>query len=55
MRSLQNRIPRLRALAARIAERPNVATYLASTRRIPFNEDGVFRHYPELDRASDKR
>ncbi len=28
---------------------PNVATYLASPRRIPFSEQGVFRHYPELD------
>ena len=29
---------------------PNVAAYLASDRRIPFNESGIFRHYPELDR-----
>jgi glutathione S-transferase len=28
---------------------PNVAAYLASDRRIAFNEDGVFRHYLELD------
>ncbi len=41
--------PRLRALAERVAARPNVAAYLASQRRIPFNEDGIFRHYPELD------
>ncbi len=27
-----------------------VAAYLASPRRIPFNESGIFRHYPELDR-----
>jgi glutathione S-transferase len=26
-----------------------VAAYLDSPRRIPFNEDGIFRHYPELD------
>ena len=26
-----------------------IATYLASERRIPFNENGIFRHYPELD------
>jgi glutathione S-transferase len=51
MRRMQKRIPRLRALAERIAERPNIAAYLASPRRIPFNEDGVFRHYPELDPA----
>jgi glutathione S-transferase len=51
MRRMQKQIPRLRALTERIAERPNIAAYLASPRRIPFNEDGVFRHYPELDPA----
>ena len=37
------------ALHARIQERPRIAAYLASPRRIPFNEDGIFRHYPELE------
>jgi glutathione S-transferase len=37
------------ALHARIQERPRVAAYLASERRIPFNPMGIFRHYPELD------
>jgi glutathione S-transferase len=37
------------ALRDRVAERPRIAAYLASKRRIPFNEDGIFRHYPELD------
>jgi len=41
--------PKLAALAGRVAARQNIARYLASDRRIPFNEDGVFRHYPELD------
>lgn len=41
--------PRLVELEARVAERPRVAAYLASDRRLPFNEDGIFRHYPELD------
>jgi glutathione S-transferase len=41
----------LRALHDRVASRPRIAAYLASERRIPFNEDGVFRHYPELDSA----
>lgn len=41
--------PALGALHGRIMERPNVADYLASPRRIAFNEDGIFRHYPELD------
>lgn len=49
MRRLEKRIPRLRALTKRVAERPNIAAYLASPRRIPFNEQGIFRHYPELD------
>jgi glutathione S-transferase len=39
----------LRGLRDRIAERPRIAAYLVSDRRIPFNEDGIFRHYPELD------
>jgi glutathione S-transferase len=41
--------PRLVALHDKVAAHPNVAAYLASERRIPFNEDGVFRHYPELE------
>lgn len=41
--------PQLVALTKRIAARPRIAEYLASPRRLPFNEDGIFRHYPELD------
>jgi glutathione S-transferase len=40
---------RLLSLHARVQERPRLAAYLASPRRIPFNEDGIFRHYAELD------
>jgi glutathione S-transferase len=43
-------IPRLLALRDEVASRPRLAAYLASPRRVPFNEDGIFRHYPELDR-----
>lgn len=32
-----------------VAERPRIEAYLASGRRIAFNEEGIFRHYPELD------
>ena len=32
-----------------VGRRPRIAAYLASNRRIAFNEDGIFRHYPELD------
>jgi len=49
MRRLEPRIPGLVALHERVAQRPNVADYLASERRLAFNEDGIFRHYPELD------
>lgn len=43
------KVPRLIALRDRVASRPRLAAYLASPRRIPFNQDGIFRHYPELD------
>lgn len=36
-------------LHARVAARPNIAAYLKSERRIPFNQSGLFRHYVELD------
>lgn len=49
MRKLEPSLPRTVELHARIAARPAIAAYLASTRRIPFNNDGIFRHYPELD------
>ena len=48
------RYPALAALVASVAALPNVAAYLSSDRRIPFNESGVFRHYPELDQAPAK-
>ena len=51
MRPLRRKLPHLHALAAQIAERPRIAAYLASPRRLAFNEDGIFRHYPELDAA----
>jgi glutathione S-transferase len=40
---------RLFALRSRVQERPQIAAYLASPRRIPFNDEGIFRHYAELD------
>ena len=42
-------IPRLVSLQGRVAARPRLAAYLASERRLPFTEQGIFRHYPELD------
>ena len=51
MARLEPQYPMMLALRARVAARPNIARYLASKRRIPFNEEGIFRHYRELDRA----
>lgn len=41
-------VPGLLALHQRIAKHPRLADYLASERRLDFNENGIFRHYPEL-------
>jgi len=49
MRALMPRYPGLAALHDRVAARPRIAAYLASDRRLPFNQHGIFRHYPELD------
>ena len=43
--------PRVIALHDHVAALPAIAAYLASPRRLPFNESGIFRHYPELDEA----
>ena len=51
MARMRPRHPLLAALHRRVAERPRIAAYLASERRIPFNEYGIFRHYPELDKT----
>lgn len=45
----ERRYPLVVALHDRVAERPRIKKYRASNRCIPFNEDGIFRHYPELD------
>jgi glutathione S-transferase len=49
MKRLERQVPGLVALSERVSKRPRIAAYLASERRIPFNEQGIFRHYPELD------
>ena len=49
MKRLGPTVPLLLDLAARVAARPQIAAYLESPRRLPFNEKGIFRHYPELD------
>lgn len=47
--ALHASVPKLLALRDRVASRPRLAAYLASDRRIPFSEHGIFRRYPELD------
>jgi glutathione S-transferase len=50
MRRTEAKLPKVVGLRDSIAARPRIAAYLASDRRIAFNESGIFRHYPELDR-----
>jgi glutathione S-transferase len=49
MGRIGKRLPNLMRLHAQIPKRPRIAAYLASERRIAFNQDGIFRHYAELD------
>jgi glutathione S-transferase len=49
MKAFERKIPGLVDLHDRIAVRPNIKSYLASDRRIAFNEEGIFRRYRELD------
>lgn len=56
MAALEPELPRVVELAGRVRERPRVRGYLRSERRIPFNTEGIFRHYPALDaKAADTR
>lgn len=49
MAHLASKVPLTLQLRERVEALPELAAYLSSDRRIPFNEDGIFRHYPELD------
>ena len=49
MERLEPEVPEVTALADRVSQRPKLAAYLTSDRRLDFNESGIFRHYPELD------
>ncbi len=51
MAAVEGDYPRLIALHDRVRTLPGIAAYLDSERRQAFNEDGIFRHYPELDAA----
>jgi glutathione S-transferase len=49
MARLEPEHPRMVALHGRVMARPRIAAYLSSPRRLAFNEQGIFRHYPELE------
>ena len=49
MRRVEAEVPRVVELHERVRTSPRIAAYLASKRRIPFNEEVIFRRYPELD------
>ena len=42
-------VPRLVSLGERVRARPRIAAYLTSSRRVAYDENGIFRKYPELD------
>jgi glutathione S-transferase len=50
MSGIERKVSGLVTVRDKIAGRPGIKAYLASPRRIAFNEMGIFRHYPELDR-----
>ena len=50
MAKIKRTFPNTMALHDRVASRPRLKKYLASPRRLPFNQNGIFRHYPELDK-----
>jgi len=50
MKGIERQVPQVVAVRDKVAERPGIKKYLASARRIAFNEMGIFRRYPELDR-----
>jgi len=50
IKAIEREVPGLVAVRDKVAARPGIKAYLTSPRRIAFNEMGIFRHYPELDR-----
>ena len=51
MMTLERDCPNLLRVHGLVAELPGIRAYLRSDRRLAFNTDGIFRHYPELDAA----
>jgi glutathione S-transferase len=50
MKRAERKVEGLVGLHDRVAQHPPIVRYLESERRIPFNDMGIFRHYPELDK-----
>ena len=51
MKTLEHDYPTLVRIHHQVAALPGIKAYLKSDRRVAFNTDGIFRHYPELDAA----
>ena len=49
MKRFEKKVPGLIALRDRVAKRPRIKAYLASKRRIPFSQWGIYRYFKELD------
>jgi glutathione S-transferase len=49
MKRFEKKVPGLVGLHDRVAARPRVKAYLASPRRIPFSQWGIYRYFKELD------
>ena len=49
MATIEGDYPALLRIRDQVAELPGIKAYLKSDRRLSFNTDGIFRHYPELD------
>jgi glutathione S-transferase len=49
MKRMERKFPAMVKRHDRVAARSRISSYLSSKRRIPFNQQGIFRHYPELD------
>jgi glutathione S-transferase len=47
---MEKKVPHIVALHERVGKRPRIAAYLASERRIPFSQWGIYRYFKELDR-----
>jgi glutathione S-transferase len=50
MAKVERKYPKILKVHDAAARRPGISRYLSSGRRIAFNQHGIFRHYPELDR-----